>query len=254
MKDIDIMLDAASLAARHAVSWFARSPDIHHKPDGTEVSEADIFVDTFLREHLSKARPGYGWLSEETADNLDRLTKTRTWIVDPIDGTQAFLRGRDDWAICIALVENTQPIAAVVVNPLRKETFRAELGKGALLNNQRLRISNNQKIDNSTIIISQRLLRHQSTQSLRINTGPWANSVAYRLCTVATGKADATMAMSQKQDWDLAAAALLINEAGGVITDYDGSRLQFNKKTTTHRGLIAAGLQLHEHIIREITK
>jgi len=112
--DLDLIVEAAREAGALALRLRGTGLEVEYKPGNSPLTNADLAADALLTERLRSARPDYGWLSEETADNTDRLDKTRLFVVDPIDGTRAFVKGRPWWSVCIAVVEAGRPVAAVV--------------------------------------------------------------------------------------------------------------------------------------------
>ena len=238
--------DAGEIARR----FFRDGVRVHHKGDGSEVTEADLAVDALLRKRLIGARPDYGWLSEETADNPSRLQARRVWIVDPIDGTRAFVLNKPEWVISAALVEDGQPVLGMVYNPITNEFFAARRGGGAVLNGKQVHVSQRRELEGAHILGSKGLA-HQPIWDGR----PWPRielhwvfSIAYRLSLVACGKADAVVALTPKNEWDLAAGALLIEEAGGVATAPQGAAPSYNNAVARCDGILAAGPALHEVI------
>ena len=235
------------------MDYFGNSPETQDKPDGTKVSAADYAVDAYLRQHLMDSRPGYGWLSEETEDDFVRLDRDRVWIVDPIDGTRAFLQGKTQWAVSAALVEHGRPLLACVYNPACGELFSARRGSGATLNDKPIAVSDASNLEGSRIVASKQIFRSSKWPKPwpEMNVF-WANSIAYRICLVADGRADATLSLSKKSDWDLAAADLLVQEAGGYITTPEGTALRYNARTPRHPGIIAAARILHAHLLDRV--
>src|SRR5215217_8656764 len=132
--DLELLRSSAVAAGIIASSFFRRDVKSWTKENASPVSEADILVDRYLASSLLHARPTYGWLSEETADNPSRLDCERVFVVDPIDGTRGFLRGEDSWTVSLAVVENGVPVAGVVYAPVRDEMYDACAGGGARLN------------------------------------------------------------------------------------------------------------------------
>ncbi len=225
------------------------------KGDDDPVTEADIAVDNFLRQELTSAHPGYGWLSEETADNTDRLSKDRVWIVDPIDGTRAFLKGRPHFTICVALVENGRPINAAIYNPMSDELFEATAGRGAKLNDKKISVSAREEIEGCRMLAYGPMFKHPAWPE------PWPemhlenpNSVALRIALVANGSFDAMMALNWKSEWDIAAADLIVHEAGGLATKHTGERFTYNQsEATQHRSIVAAGPEMHQALMKRIS-
>jgi myo-inositol-1(or 4)-monophosphatase len=249
-EDYALLKTAARDAGELALTYFRQQILVNRKADGSEVSEADLAVDTALKLDLLKRRPDYGWLSEETEDNPDRLKRRRVWMVDPIDGTNAFLRHVAEWTVSAALVEDGVPVLGVVFNPATQEFFHAMRGKGAFLNDQPIAASKKGALDGALLIASGGLFKKKIWKEPWPEVkSRWVNSVAYRLALVACGQADATISLSAKSEWDLAAAALLIEEAGGVITDHYGELHRYNRSAPRFPSLVASGAALHPLLI-----
>jgi myo-inositol-1(or 4)-monophosphatase len=214
------------------------------------VSEADLALDVALKLELHVPRPDYGWLSEETEDDPERLKSRRVWMVDPIDGTNAFLRHLPEWTVSAALVEDGVPVLGAVFNPATNEFFHAMRGKGAFLNDRRIAASDKNALDGALLIASGGLFKKKIWKEPwpEVKTR-WVNSVAYRLALVACGQADATISLSNKSEWDLAAAALIVEEAGGVITDHHGKEHLYNRPSPRLTSLVASGKALHPLLI-----
>ncbi len=248
--DLELLSDALREGGRIAMGYFCKNPRAQQKADGTSVSEADFAVDTALRDLLTGARPGYGWLSEETEDNDARLDCERVWVVDPIDGTRAFLKEKPEWTIAAALVEAGRPVIGVVYNPASNEFFHAVQGQGTQLNGTRVGVSDPVALKNSSLIASQGLLGRNiwDLPWPPVQT-QWVNSIAYRLALVAAGQFDGTLSMSPKNDWDLAAAELLVQEAGGTMTTQTGGSFLYNSPRPRQEGVIAAGPSLHAELL-----
>jgi myo-inositol-1(or 4)-monophosphatase len=249
-EDEALLAGAVRAAGELALSFFGRGLVGARKADNTPVSEADLAVDRFLHERLAMARPSYGWLSEESADRPERLEARRVWIVDPIDGTRAFLAGLPDWTISAALVEDGQPLLAAILNPNMSEFFGARRGYGAALNGDPIVVPARDRLEGSRIFANKGLLRRKIwSQPWPATESVWANSIAYRLALIAAGRADAALSITRKAEWDLAAAALLVQEAGGKVTDARGAALRFNQPRPRINGLVAAAPALHELLI-----
>ena len=250
-QDFDLIRHAAQEAGKLALGYWGRSIEKQRKADGSEVTEADHAVDALLADLLKDARPAYGWLSEESPEHKERLRARRVWIVDPIDGTRAFIQGRDDWVIALALIDNHVPVLAAVVNPVRAETFEARAGAGTFLNGRKIHASEQSSLSGARLAVADSLLKPSRWRR------PWppvtpvsANSIIYRMALVASGRADATFATKPKWEWDIAAGALLVSEAGGIVTDPCGFPLKFNSREAKVPGYVAAAPKLH-HILAE---
>jgi myo-inositol-1(or 4)-monophosphatase len=227
------------------------------KPDGTEVSEADLAVDAFLKLTLVGARPEYGWLSEETTDSRARLSVRRLWIVDPIDGTRAFLKGVAEWTICAALAEDGEIVLAAVYNPASEEMFTARKGKGAWLNGQPIRARDASRLEGARLAGSKGLFKKDFWNQPPNKPWPdmdvsWVYSVAYRICIVAAGRVMGAASLTAMHEWDVGAACLVIQEAGGVITESTGEPMRFNKEHPLTAGVIAAGPEMHRLLAERI--
>jgi myo-inositol-1(or 4)-monophosphatase len=254
-EDYELLKQAARDAGALALSYFRQQISVNRKPDGSEVSEADLAVDTALKLDLANKRPGYGWLSEESIDDGERLKYRRVWIVDPIDGTNAFLRHVPEWTISAALVEDGVPVLGVVFNPATKQFFSAMRGKDAFLNDKPIKASEKSTLDGALLIASGGLFKKKIWKEPwpEVKTR-WVNSVAYRLALVACGDADATISLSNKCEWDLAAAAVIVAEAGGIITDHHGKSHPYNSPSPRLPSLVASGAKLHPLLIERTNR
>lgn len=249
-RDHQVLREAMGEAGELAKSLFERGVETWEKADKTPVTEADLAVDTLLRERLAEACPDYGWLSEETQENPARRSFKRVWIVDPIDGTKGFVRGTDQWCISAALVEDGLPLLGILVNPVRGEIFEAARGAGAYCNGSKLAASVPGDVPGCHLIMHTSILKSKKWAK------PWPDinlsmqtSMALRLCRVATGEADGTVVISGKSDWDLAAADLLVQEAGGRVTDLVGASMRYNGPETRHHGIVGAGMRFHDQLL-----
>ena len=248
--NLDQLLSAVREAGALALRYFGNAPHSEIKSDGTSVSEADLAVDVLLKERLAGAGRRYGWLSEESEDDLIRLDQSRIWVVDPIDGTRAFLKNKPEWTISAALVENGHSLLAAVYNPATEEFFHAARGRGAFLNDQPISVQNPVKLEGCCLAASATSFKPERwDKPWPPLESVWVNSIAYRLALVAAGKCDGTVSLSQKSDWDIAAAHLLVHEAGGIVTTHDASPLVYNRRTPRHSSVVAAGPALHAALI-----
>jgi myo-inositol-1(or 4)-monophosphatase len=253
-EDHDLLLGAVRNAGATALAYFRCNTPVYHKSDGSEVTDADLAIDAQLHAELLGARPGYGWLSEETTDSPERLNAQRVWIVDPIDGTKAFIQDREQWVISAALIEDGEPVAAAVYNPARDELFAASTGRGAVLNGVPARASEKADLHGTVILAPRGVARHAGWDQPGEPevTATFVYSIAYRMCLVAAGRADGLIAKGRKSEWDVAAGALIVQEAGGRVTSSDGSRYSFNKPNPVFDGTIAGPPRLHEKLLAAI--
>jgi myo-inositol-1(or 4)-monophosphatase len=208
------------------------------KADDSPVTEADLAVDRYLFERLPALVEGSGWLSEETADTPDRLARRHVWVVDPIDGTRAFVDGVPEWVVSVALVEDGAPIAGVVHNPMRQITHAAVRGGGATLNGRPIAVADVAALDGARIGGTRSLIAPLRPHG--VVEGAWIYALANRLVKVADGTLDAALARADAHDWDIAAAHLILREAGAELTDVAGHEPRYNRPGTTHGALVAA--------------
>ncbi len=248
--DLSQLLYAVRQAGALAMRYFGKDPRTEIKPDGTSVSEADYAVDVLLKERLAGAGRQYGWLSEESEDDLIRLEQRRIWVVDPIDGTRAFLQNKPQWTVSAALVENGRSILGAVYNPATEEFFHATRGGGAYLNDKPITLNDPVALEGCCLAAAASCFKPERWEIPwpQLDT-MWVNSIAYRLALVAAGKCDGTVSLSRKSDWDIAAAHLLIDEAGGLVTTHDGAPLVYNLEMPRHTSIVSAGPALHAALI-----
>ena len=234
--DLELLRSAAVGAGIMALGYFRQDVKTWTKSNASPVTEADYLVDDFLLQTLCAARPGYGWLSEESPDDPARLEKNRIFIADPIDGTRGFIRGEDSWTICLAVVEKGLPIAGVIYAPARDELYEAALGCGAKLNGVPLQ---RRKHPGKAPIIPAPGAVHNELKGAGLSYvhGPALPSLAYRLIQVATGVLDGAVARRGAQDWDIAAAAIILSECGLQLEDVCCGPPRFNRKETRHGAL-----------------
>ncbi len=246
----------ALAAAREALCGFTSGDvDVTWK-DGARrdnpLTEADLAVNRVLRDRLP--RPGEGWLSEETADDRDRLARSRVWIVDPIDGTKEFVAGIPEWCVSVGLVEDGRAVAGGILNPATGETVLGSLETGVTLDGARVRVTAAATLDGALVLGSRSEAKRGEWD--RFDGSPFrvrnVGSVAYKLALVAAGKADATWTLVPKHEWDVAAGVALVHAAGGVVTDPQGGEIRFNTARPTLRGLAAAGRALMPAVLAAI--
>ena len=210
------------------------------KTPGDPVSEADIAVDTFLKRELGALLPSAGWLSEETADHPDRLEKGLCWLVDPIDGTRDFVRGRPGWAISVALVSEGRPLIGMLDAPARGEFWRAIAGQGATRNDMPLRAS--QRLTLSGARVPADTIGTADSDLVLVDK---PNSIALRIAMVGADEADLVATLRWGYEWDIAAATLIAREAGATISDAFGQPLAYNKPDPRAFGLLVTAPAFH---------
>jgi len=219
-------------------------------PAESPVTEADIAVDELLRERLTKAGDEIAWLSEESADDPARLDARYVWIVDPIDGTRAFIGGHPDWAISAALIEHGRPILACLYAPVPEEFFFARAQAGASLNGASIVASAGGSLAEARVAGPRSLLERLGPVMPPFTVLPRVRSLALRIARVAQGLCDVAFAGGNSHDWDLAAADLLVHEAGGAFTPLAGGTVTYNRPVPRHGMLVAAGRDRHATLIK----
>jgi myo-inositol-1(or 4)-monophosphatase len=214
---------------------------VEWKGDGSPVTEADYKVNAFLEPRLKELWPGAAWLSEESADDPSRLGAERVIVVDPIDGTRGFSRGDTHWGIAIALVEAGRPVMAVVHAPALGQTYTAIAGGGAWLNGQPLAVQHQQggRPEDMQVTCATNVATAMRSAGMGYDFKPKIASLALRIVMVASGVYTAGFTARDSHDWDLAAADLILQEAGGLLADLDGAPLIYNKPEPSHGVLTA---------------
>lgn len=246
--------EAGALAMGHFRSGLATSAKIWSKAGGSPVTEADVAVDTFLKIKLSAALPQAGWLSEETADDGRRLGRDLVWIVDPIDGTRAFLSGSHDWSVAIALLEGDRPVLGIVYAPAHETFFEAQAGHGALRNGHRIDVSARDGIAGSSVAGPFPFIDRLERSAGPVLRPPRIPSLALRIARVAEGSVDIGLISANARDWDIAAADLILTEAGGWLCGLDGVAPRYNEADPVHGELVASPKLLHRSVIEAITQ
>ncbi|KQT87979.1 3'(2'),5'-bisphosphate nucleotidase CysQ [Aurantimonas sp. Leaf443] len=241
--DLALLKEAAREAGRIAMRFFRKDAQVWWKEGNSPVSEADLAVDGFLRETLLHARPDYGWLSEETAP-LDSAASRegRFFVVDPIDGTRAFLRGDDDWCVSLAVVSGGRPVAGVIDAPSREEVYLATAESEASLNGETIRVAEPGRDDRLRLAMPDPMRRRLEGAPAGRGVEAQRNvpSLAYRLALVASGRIDATLIRPRACDWDIAAGDLILERAGGHLTAHGGGAPVYEIAGRRH-GLLMAG-------------
>ena len=250
----DQLARAVREAGDLALTTFNASLKHWIKGKDSPVSEADIAVDNLLRERLLAIVPDAAWLSEETEDDPARVSKSRVWVVDPIDGTRAYIAGLVDWTISAALVEDGRPIVAALFAPAENEFFSAIVGEGAVCNGQRITATGGESLEGARLSGPRRTVEQLTVAVPSIMALPRVHSLALRFARVAQGRLDAALSGGSSHDWDLAAADLLVHEAAGALTTLAGDRILYNRPEPVHGPLVAAGRLRHEALRKALTQ
>lgn len=238
--DVALLAEVAREASEIALRFFRADPTVWTKSGGSPVSEADLAVDAHLKARLTAARPDYGWLSEETTDGPERRDRARVFVVDPIDGTRAFLRGEAAWAVSIAVVEGERPVSAALLQPVTGTLWTAVAGHGAQRDGTVLRVVDRSAMTGARLAAPHKYLENKALRSIAFASRVTVPSLALRIAHVADGEIDVAYGTGNAHDWDLAAADLLVQEAGGRFTSQDGEAIRYNMAVPRHPPLVAA--------------
>jgi len=221
-------------------------------PAESPVSEADIAVDDLLRTRLTAGNDGIAWLSEESVDDPARLAARQVWIVDPIDGTRAYIAGFPDWAVSAALVADGRPVVACLYAPVTEQFFVARANGGATCNGISIAATQGAELNDARIAGPRGLLERLTAMAPPFTAMPRVRSLALRIAQVAHGACDVAFAGGNSHDWDLAAADLLVHEAGGALTPFGGGTVTYNCPVPRHGMLVAAGRDRHAALLEII--
>lgn len=243
-----IMITRAAGAA--IMDYYQSDFSVRDKMPDNPVTDADYAADRLLRERLLALLPEAGWLSEETADNAKRLEKEVVWVVDPLDGTKEFVMGIPEFTVSVALVKEGQPVLGIIFNPVTGELYAAERGKGMTFNGEEATTSGRAAFAGAVVDASRSEVKRGEFEpfasQVDVNV---MGSIAYKLARVAAGQADATWSRGPKNEWDICAGALLVQEAGGRCVDLDDEAFTFNRPYPKVNGIIADNGRLHEQVL-----
>jgi myo-inositol-1(or 4)-monophosphatase len=249
----DLLISAAREAGAMALEYFnpgARtSAHVVTKAGGSPVTDADLAADALLRRRLQEALPEAGWLSEETVDDFDRLSRRSIIIVDPIDGTRAFVTGDSRWCVSVALVVDERPVAGAVYAPALDEIYAAARGHGATFNGAALASSS---VWPPRVAAGPKPIIEVMAAELDapIEIVPRVPALAYRMCLAARGLIDFAVSAENSHDWDIAAADLLLEESGARLIDASGERLLYNSRQVRRGALLAASNKAAPQLIK----
>jgi myo-inositol-1(or 4)-monophosphatase len=248
----EVAFEAGAMALKYFRSGRSTSARIWSKAGGSPVTEADVAVDTFLKVRLSQLLPEAAWLSEETADDAKRLGRDLVWIVDPIDGTRAFLSGSHDWSVAIALLERGTPTLGFVYAPAHEAMYEAVRGAGARRNGDTIEVSRADTLDRISVAGPKPLVDRLERRIPSMQRPPRIPSLALRISRVAEGSIDAALVSSDARDWDIAAADLILIEAGGALTGLDAKPPAYNAAEPCHGELVAGPQRLQDRLVAAV--
>ncbi len=253
----DRAIEAARAAGAIIRSFYSTSYTVDYKDQRKDspVTIADRDANQKIHDILQAAFPQYGWLSEETVDSPERLSRQRVWLVDPLDGTKEFIDKIPEFGVSIALTENGQPVVGVVYNPIHDQLFWAVRGQGTWYQEQRLQVTATDRLSTATILASRSETKRGEWKKFnsQFNTHQ-IGSAAYKLALIARGDADATFTLTPKNEWDICAGVLLVEEAGGQVSHLDGRPMTFNQPKTLLQGLIASNRHLHTQLLQLVAR
>ena len=251
--ELEVLIDVIRKAGTEALRFTVEGFETIQKPDRSPVTSADLAVNQVLQSRLTSTFPQDGWLSEESPDDENRLEKRRVWVVDPIDGTKAFINGQPEFCISVALIEGGQPIVASIFNPSTDELFTATLGGGLRLNDKPIDPAAAGGGRPPVIALNQWERRIGRFTSLEpsANNRP-IRSIAWVLALAATGRIQAVATLEPENEWDVAAGALHITEAGGTIFDGCGQELTLNRREPRYRGIIATSPHCPDAVAQQL--
>jgi myo-inositol-1(or 4)-monophosphatase len=247
-----LLTEAATEAGAIAMHYFREgtrtTAEVHAKAGGSPVTEADFAVDRFLLNRLVGALPQAGWLSEETADSAERLSRHDVLVVDPIDGTRAFVAGLTAWAISVALVSGDRPVAGVVYVPAMNRLYQGMAGGGAWCDGVPLMMPPRSVLAGARVAGPENFVA-PFVRRARMTYVEKVPSLACRFVRLAEGLFEVGISSANSHDWDLAAADLILEEAGGRLTAADGRSLAYNRAVPRHPPLFGSSRELHPALL-----
>lgn len=262
MNELEFTKKMAREAGNIIMKYYGKQVKTTIKENNTFLTQADIETNNYITEQIKKQFPEDGILAEETIDDKERLQKKRVWIIDPLDGTHHFLKNKTEFSVSIGLVNNVFPIVGVIYKPIGDELYYAEKGRGAFLEQQgratKLHVTSGSTLSKLKITSSKATAQEIIKGFLKENPFKlleFRGSTCYKFCLVAKGEYDAYIRDHlQINEWDVCAGTLILQEAGGLVTDLEGKPLIFNNETPLFRGIIASNKVCHDALLNEISK
>ena len=245
-----ILLEASEIAKK-----LQGKASIRYKSENQPVTDADIKINNYLMDFFSKLTPDFGWLSEESQDNKSRLNSDYFWCLDPIDGTRSYIKGKPEYTISLALLKNSKPILGMIINPETKEFFSAKKNNGAFCNDKKISVNTKKSLNLCSYAISSseldRISKYDFLKNLKVTK---MGSIAYKVALVAKGEIDVAISFTKKNDWDLAAADLILTESGGKIGELSGKEIIYNSAELKINSVLATnkfvGSELSKKLMR----
>lgn len=250
-KHLQVAKEAALKAGVIIASYYGKNLEVTHKSKVQPLTKADLEANDAIRNILQKNFPDFGWLSEEDTDDLERLSKSHVWIVDPLDGTRDFINHNPEFAVSIGLAVDKKPVLGIVYNPATRELFHAVKNQGAFLNDKKISVKKRQGGEKMELIVSRSEYNRGEWDSFKetfkiSSTG----GCAYKMARIAQGMADGTFTHNPKSEWDVCAGDIIIKEAGGIVTKMNGQPIVYNQELPTVEALIYCNSkEVHEKIL-----
>jgi len=253
-RDLALLTDAARDAGRIALRFWRKDPQVWDKGgEHGPVTEADLAVNDMLKARLLAARPGYGWLSEETPDDAARLSCETAFIIDPIDGTRAFIAGEETFAHSLAIAHKGRVTAGVVFLPALDRIYTASETAPPLKDGQPIAASRRDRLEGADILTTKvNMVPEKWPGGVPEITRHFRASLAYRLCLAAEGRFDGMLTLRPAWEWDIAAGSLIAEKAGAVVTDQRGESLRFNTASALADGVLALPPAPHADAVRRL--
>jgi myo-inositol-1(or 4)-monophosphatase len=254
-REREVAVQAAREAGAIVRRYYEGVIEAHEKRPDNPVTAADLEANACIRDVIAAAFPGDGWLSEETADSRERLGRRRVWVVDPLDGTKEFIQHIPEFCVCVALTEDGRPVVAVEYNPAADRLYVAVRGEGTTVNGAPARVSTTARVPDAVVMASRSEDKRGEWDAFKDRVHVHlTGSVAFKLAELATGAGDATFTLTPKNEWDICAGTLLVQEAGGRVTDIAGAPLVFNQPSPLRPGMIASNGVLHTGLLALIAE
>ena len=238
---LPLLIEAVREAGDIGLGFAREGARVFDKADKSPVTEADLAIDAHLAKRLRGLSGAIGWLSEEAVDTDERLDKQQVWVVDPIDGTRGFIAGNGEWVISAALVEAGRPLAGVLFRPSNGDLYTGGRGLGAFKNGVALRARQGALASIRTLAGPKPMFDLAQRTLPRVERASSMSSLALRIAMVAEGSVDGAFASGSSHDWDIAAADIILSEAGGLLTTVAGKDIVYNRPDPVHRPLVMAG-------------
>jgi len=246
-------IEITRAAGAEIMAYYHSTFEVKDKFPDNPVTDADYAADTLLKERLGARLPQAGWLSEETVDSPERLDRAYVWVVDPLDGTKEFVMGIPEFSVSVALVHQGTPLLGVIYNPATKELYTTVRGEGVSLNGEPVTVSDRAQLRGARVDASRSEMKRGEFEPfadfIEVNV---MGSIAYKLARVAAGQADATWSRGPKNEWDICAGALLVQEAGGQCVNLDTTPFTFNRPNPKVKGIIASNNHLYQEVLENL--